>query len=366
MTAGLLHRGEQLLECANACREKIESFQSKLEALQSISRYVSKRLDDYQFSAAGHPDEISVSFIRLLDQIVFEMTENLPADAAVREYVVEDLYARLAIFLDIYSGRETYACGLKKRLLAHEDTVIIRQCRLKEYVPLLISEFDEQPLLQRSIIRCLISFESDDLLEFYYTIACESGSPDIKSMALVGLKKFGQAFRRWDLGGANDETYGRLAAYVKGFDGVDLEKNPVPEDLNSIMFVMQYIESCFDAAYNERTLGWIMNILGTIPVIGYYNSFLNDLYELLCAIIMNAGRDNLLAVLRDDTMTRSLIAAVDFLPREYFDRIIPLLSLIEDELVSRVDALMASVKIKLDERESNILGFMLWKRGGTL
>ncbi len=366
MTKGLLLRGEQLLECAGACREKIKSAPSKLEALQSISDLVSKRLEEYQCSAAGHPDEISVSFIRLLDQIVFEMTENLPADDAVREYVIEDLYARLNIYLDVYSGRETYACSLNKRLLTHEDTIIIRQCRLKEYVPLLISEFSEQPLLQKSIIRCLVSFEGEELLEFYYTIACEPGAPDVKSMALVGLKKFGPMFRRWDLAGPGDMAYGRLVAYAKAFDGAALEKNRVPDDINSLMFVMQYIDSGLDTAVNERTLGWIINVLGAIPGIGYYNSFLNDLYELLCAILMFAGRDNLLPALRDEDMAKALIMAVDFLPREYFDRIIPLLSLMEDELINRVNAMMASGKIKPDERESNILGFVLWKRGGNL
>ena len=48
------------------------------------------------------------------------------------------------------------------------------------------------------------------------------------------------------------------------------------------MFVMQYIDSDLDTIVNERSLGWIMNVLGTIPEIGYYNSYLNDFYELLC------------------------------------------------------------------------------------
>jgi len=366
MATELLLRGEQLLECACACREKIKSAPSKLEALQSISDLVSKRLEEYQFSAADHPDEISVNFIRLLDQIVFEMTENLPADAAVREYVIDDLYARLTIFLDVYAGRDAYAYNLNKRLLTHEDTIVIRQCRLKEYVPLLISEFVEQPLLQKSIIRCLISFESDDLLDFYYTIACEPGPQDIKSMALVGLKKFGPAFRRWEFAGPGDDAYGRLVAYVKAFDGVTLEKNSIPDNLNSLMFVMQYIDSGLNTIINERSIGWIMSVLGTVPNIGYYNSFLNDLYEMLSAIIIFAGREGLLMALRDDDMAKALIIAVDFLPREYFDRIIPLLSLMGDELINRIDAMMATGKIKPDERESNILGFILWKRGGKL
>jgi len=185
-------------------------------------------------------------------------------------------------------------------------------------------------------------------------------------MALVGLKKFGPAFRRWEFAGPGDDAYGRLVAYVKAFDGVTLEKNSIPDNLNSLMFVMQYIDSGLNTIINERSIGWIMSVLGTVPNIGYYNSFLNDLYEMLSAIIIFAGREGLLMALRDDDMAKALIIAVDFLPREYFDRIIPLLSLMGDELINRIDAMMAIGKIKPDERESNILGFILWKRGGKL
>ena len=114
-----------------------------------------------------------MGFLRLLDQIVFELTENLPADASVREYIIDDLHARLSIYLDVFSGKETYACNLNKRLLTHEDTVIIRQCGLGEYLPLLLAEFNEQPVLRKSILRCLLSFDSSDLLNFYYNVASE-------------------------------------------------------------------------------------------------------------------------------------------------------------------------------------------------
>jgi hypothetical protein len=366
MATGMLLRGGRLLDFANSCREKIKSASSKLEALQSIADAASNRLEEYQFSVAANPDEISVSFVRLLDQIVFELTENLPADASVREYIIDDLYSRLNFYLDAFSGREIYASNLNKRLLTHDDTIIIRQCGLTEYLPLLISEFGEQPLLRKSIIRCLLSFESGDLLNFYYNVAGEPGSLDVKCMALVGLKQFGPMFRKWELADHGDEAYGRLVAYAKTFDGVNLERNSVPDDLHTLMFVIRYIESNFRAVVNGKTLGWIMTVVGTIPGIGYYNSYLNDLYDSLCAIMLFAGIDNLKLVLLDDELAKALFVGIDFLPREYFDRISPMLSVMGDELIRRVSALMASGKIKPDERESNILGFMLWKRGGNL
>lgn len=366
MTTGMLLREGRLLDFANSCREKIKTASSKLEALQLIADAASNRLEEYQCSVAANPDEISVNFIRLLDQIVFELTENLPADASVREYVIEDLYSRLNIYIDVFSGRETYACNLNKRLLAHEDTIIIRQCGLEEYLPLLLSEYTEQPLLQKSIIRCLLSFTSGDLLNFYYKVASEPGAQDMKSMALIGLKKFGPVLRHWNLAGTDDRAYGKLVAYAKEFDGIELQKNMVPDDLHTLMFVIQYIELNFKAVVNERSLGWIMAVVGTIPGIGYFNSFLNDVYDSLCAIMLYAGIENLNLVLRDDDLAKALFVAVDFLPREYFDRISPMLSVMGDELIHRVSSLLASGKIRPDERESNILGFVLWKRGNNL
>jgi hypothetical protein len=366
MTTGMLLRGGRLLDFANSCREIIKTSSTKLEALQLIADTASNRLEEYQYSVAANPDEISVNFIRLLDQIVFELTENLPADSSVREYIIEDLYARLGIYLDVFSGKETFACNLNKRLLTHEDTIVIRQCGLGEYLPLLLAEFNEQPLLRKSIIRCLLTFESGDLLNFYYNVAGEPGALDVKCMALVGLKKFGPLFRKWDLAAADDQAYGRLVAYAKAFDGDELQNNMVPGDLHSLMFVIQYIESNFSTVVNERTLGWIMSVIGAIPGIGYYNSYLNDLYDSLCAIMLYAGVENLKQVLKDDTMAKELFVAVDFLPREYFDRISPMLSVMGDELIHRVSTMMASGTIRPDERESNLLGFVLWKRGNYL
>ena len=188
----------------------------------------------------------------------------------------------------------------------------------------------------------------------------------MKCLALVGLKKFGPMFRKWDLAAADDQAYARLLAYARAFDAVELQNNRVPDDLHELMFVVQYIESCFQTAFNERSLGWIMSVMGAIPGIGYYNSYLNDLYDSLCSIMLYAGVENLKLVLKDDTLAKELFVAVDFLPREYFDRISPMLSVIGDGLIQRVTALMASGTIRPDERESNILGFVLWKRGNYL
>ena len=90
------------------------------------------------------------------------------------------------------------------------------------------------------------------------------------------------------------------------------------------------------------------------------------MFRSLSTIMLLAGTEKLMPLIQDDRLARALFAGIDFLPREYFDRISPMLSVMGDELIRRVSLLMASGTIRPDERESNILGFVLWKRGSNL
>lgn len=192
MKSGLLLRADWIGEFADSCLSAIGSASSKIEVLNLVAGLVSPRIDEYRRHVLENPDEISLNLVDLLDQIVFELAENIPADATVQEYIIDDLYARMSVYLDILAGRETYASNLNKRYITREDTLVIRQCRMKEFVPLLMSEYYEQPALQRPLLHALLSFDGDDLLNFYYDIAKEADSADIRALSLVGLKSSGQ------------------------------------------------------------------------------------------------------------------------------------------------------------------------------
>ncbi len=366
MKSGLQLRGEQYEEFSNICFEKIGPASSKIEALSIVAEFASSHIDEYSRQVLEDPDEVSMQFVELLDQIIFELTENIPADTVIREYVADDLFARLSIYLDVFRDREMYSASLKKRLLTHDDTVIIRQYGMNEHAPLLMTEYFEQPVLQRSILHALITLDHDELLNFFYNIAKESDNIEIKALALAGLKKCGSRFTSWRQLANGDEAQNRMVAYAQGFECASLEKNEIPSDLYPSIFVLQYVESNHDLLMDARCFSWIMGLVRSMLDIGYFNSYLADFYLSICTIIIFAGSDVLKELLGADGEVKALVQIIDFLPREYFDRIMPKLSLLGHEFIHRVNFMLAAGKMKLDDRESNIYSYILWKTGNSL
>jgi hypothetical protein len=366
MKSGMQLQGDRIQEFANSCHDKIKPPVSKNEALKFIADYASPLIEEYYRYVLEHPDEISLNFIELLDQVVFELSENMPADNMVREYLTEDLYTRLNIYLDIFKGQDAYAGNFNRRLLTHEDTVIIRQCGMEDHVPLLISEYYEQPVLQRSILYALLAFNCDELLNFYYKIATEGGGIEVKALSLVGLKKFGTQFRYWHHLTSDNEGYKQMIAYANSFDCSTIENNEIPPNLYSLLFALQYIEANTDLLMNSRSFSWILYMLNSMVGVGFYNSYLMDFYMSICKILTFAGIDALKQALCVEEQAKALVQIIDFLPREYFDRITTKLSLLEDEFINRVNGLLSAGKVKLNDRESNTNGFILWKMGNNL
>ncbi len=366
MESGLQLRADWIGEFADSCLSEIASASSKIEALELVASLVSPSIDEYRRAVLADPDEISLNFVDLLDQVVFELAENDGSDASVREYIIDDLYARLRVYIDVFIGRETYSAGLKKRYITREDTIVIRQCGMDEFIPLLMIEYNEQPALQRPILRALLSFERDELLNFYYDIAKESDASEIRALSLVGLKKFGTKFRHWRQLASDDEGYLQMIACAESFDTASVEANGLPRDLPAFMFVLHYIESHIDAMPAPASLAWVLEALHSLLRIGYYNSSLPAIYSSVCHILVFARADALRQVLLDDNRVKQLLELVDFLPREMFERIVPKLALMGDSFIHRVHGMVGAGKVKFDERESNTLSYILWKTGSAL
>lgn len=356
----------RIQEFALACAEKIKSASSKREALELIAGCGATRLDDYSAGVMADPDEISVRFIEIIDQIVFEIAENMPVEASVCEYIIDDLYSRLNIYLDIFKDRETYIFNLGKRILTHDDTIIIRQCGFTEFVPLLVAEYGEQPALRRSILRALLVFDTSDLLNIYYEIARDSADMEERVLALLGLKKFGDTFNFRRLLPVDSAEYAALIEYVKSFEISAIETNEVPRDLYTLFFVLNYIELNIHEIAGPAAWGWIMSVLLSLISVGYYNSFITDVYRSICNILIFTGSDWLKGLTRDDGHLSALVRVVDFLPRECFHQITLKLSLLGYDFIQRVNGLISSGKLVLDGSESNIMSYILWKSGTGL
>jgi hypothetical protein len=166
----------------------------------------------------SEPDDVSVGFIELLDQVIFEIEEVQNAnDNKIEEYLIEDLYQRVESYLEVLSDADLYKRNLGKRIMNVEDTIIIKRFGFVEYVPLLMSEFNEQAAIRQHILKALISFNNEELLQFYYDILKKECEADIKVLSLIGLKKPVYQFDNWHLLECREEDYGALIQFVQSF-----------------------------------------------------------------------------------------------------------------------------------------------------
>ncbi|OHD71243.1 MAG: hypothetical protein A2W19_10705 [Spirochaetes bacterium RBG_16_49_21] len=358
--------GEQIKEFALLCHEKIKSAPSKLRALDLIAGYASSDLEKYYINALDAPDEVSLHFVELLDQIVFEIIENNHSDDTLREYIVEDLYARVLIYLDFFRGKESYACTVNRRMFTDDDTIIIRQCRFAEFVPLLVSEYYEQPGLRKSILRALVSFEAEDLLNLYYNIAKGDDPIEEKILALIGLKGFGSKFNFKHLHSPGNAGYAALIGYAGSFDCASVGANPLPGDLYSLLFCLRYSELHIGRMADIPALSWMMRVLQAFLNIGNANSYAPDIYESAGNILVFADPEGLKRLLRDGELAAGLIRVLDFFPREFFYKLGLKLSLLGDEFIQAVNKLASSNVLHLDDLGSNTVNYVLWGSGSEL
>ena len=162
---------EEMKKFAEQCYSLLNSSSSRRDTLKKISEMASSDFGEYFGpDILSCPDEISVHFIEILDQIVFETQENLISPNSINDYINDDLYNRLNIYLDVIKDITLYKNSISNRRLTYDDTVIIRHFSLKEMVPELIEEFYEQPTIQKDILRTLLVFNNEELLNFYYQI----------------------------------------------------------------------------------------------------------------------------------------------------------------------------------------------------
>jgi hypothetical protein len=359
----------QLNQFVNLCYDLIQSVPSKKEALDIIASEATRQFGAYFGPVIlQSPDEISVNFIELLDQIVFEMDENRNNGDNIHEYMADDLYLRITLYLEAIKDINLYLNSLMNRVLCADDMIIIRHYRMREYMPLLLKEFSEQPNMQKHIIKCMLTFESDDLLNFYYQIVHGSYCMEIKALALIGLKSMTTAFTRWDRLKNSDDELVSLISYVEGFDPRNLEKNALPYEINSLFFVINFIELKHESISFKRVRNWMLNVFKTFLFIniGASSSVYSSIYRSISNILMRMDNDVLKSFMNNDHDLAAFVSFIDLFPRAIFDRITIKLDLMDREFVHSVNDLISSGKVNVDEVNSNIQSYLVWNTTQSL
>ncbi len=366
MESALYLQGGQINRFAQECSDKINSSPSRQAALKTIADYASPHLETYLALTLRNPDEISMHFLDLLDQIIFETTENIQSDDPVHEYMIEDLYSRLCIYLDIFGGRETYAGNFNKRNITFDDTIIIRQCRMEELVPQLVEEYNEQPILQKPILKALFNFDSEILLNLYYNITKDGNSIEEKILALIGLKRFISKFNFDNLHTAGNEEYTRLVEYAQSFRCHDVAANSLPGDTHSLLFSLNFIECNAGEILDPPVFAWVLRALRQFLKPVFNGRISADIHKSANNIILLAKPEALGAMIKDKELAAALVQVLDFFPGEFSYKLDKKISLIKNDFANAVKRFDLSEKLKLDGPTSFIMKHILWESGSRL
>jgi hypothetical protein len=358
--------GERIKKFALECLDKIKSSSSTQAALKTVADYASPQLDAYLVLTLKNPDEISMHFVDLLDQIIFEITGNIHYNDTVHEYIIEDLYFRLCIYLDYFMDKEVYASNINKRNFTHDDTIIIRQHRMAEYVPQLVTEYYEQPILQKSILRALFNFDSEILLNLYYNIAKDGNFIEEKTLALIGLKRFESKFNFDSLHAGGNDGYVRLVEYAELFNSRIIEANSFPGDLYSLLFALNFIELNADKILGLPAFTWALQAMQPFLNIAFDDRIIGDIYASSSNIILLAGPEVLRRTVRDKELAAVLIRVLDFFPGEFSYKLGKKMSLVKNDFVVMANWLNSSGKIKLNSEASTAMNYILWESGSAL
>jgi len=354
---------DRLESLAAGCYESFKATSSKRDALRLIAGAATQKLGGYlNAGVLASPDDVSIGFVELLDQIIFEMgEENAGKDGKIEEYIVDDLYQRIEVYLDLYAGMEVYKRNLHGRIMNHDDTVIIRHHRMAEFLPLLVAEFTEQPGLRHSIVHSLMFFTQEELLNFFYEIAKNGYEADLKIPALAGLKNNRCTFYNWHLlRGQGDENFESLLSWVKSDgDGTGSAVHADPANPYISYFRVLQLELMLEGAMEERHCRMILDVLDEISRANLDTIlFKHAIFESLSRILNKMNRESMRMFFADENYLASFMYLIDGLPMEIFDRIIIAIEGLGDEFISSVKQLISRGKLQLDEKNSRLSGYL--------
>lgn len=349
---------QRLGEIAAVCRDRIEKYDSPRPALAAVADLVSGMVGPRPGRAIlERPDPVSMAFVELLDQIVFEISE--PADSEggrVEEYILGDLYRRLEVFLCLNRGMEQYRTNLHSRAITTDDALIIRHYSLADLIPTLMSEFFEQRHLRFPILRAMISFRTEDLIGFFYEIARGEYENDLRVLAVIGLNGSDNSrFDGWEmLGGAGDADFSALISHVSG--------EPGSEPASGCVLLFRVVEIELAAGRMEDPADCRAMILALHDILRHdlgTVSLKSRIYESLSRILGLMKCDCMRGLLLDEENLRHFIYLADGVPAELFERVSRLLEFLGGEVMMAMERLVADGDVHLDERSSQLSAYLM-------
>lgn len=349
---------DRLGKIAAICLDRFREYDSPRPALAAVAELVSGMIG----RRPGHailerPDPVSMAFVELLDQVVFELNEPFDTERGkVEEYILGDLYRRLEVFLCLNQGVEQYRASIHSRALTADDALIIRHYSLADLIPALMSEFFEQPHLRFHILHALISFRTEDLIGFFYEIARGGYETDLRVLAVMGLN--GNDNGRFDgwkmLRGSGDEDFSALISHVSG--------EPGGAPVSGSVLLFRVVELELAAGRIEDPADCLAMILSLHDILRHdleSISLKSRIYESMARILGRMQCDCMRVLLLDQENLRHFIYLADGVPAELFERVSRLLEFLGEEVMMAMERLLAGNGVHLDERSSQLSAYLM-------
>ncbi len=352
----------QLAEFAASCHVPFKAAPSRREALRIVADAAAAHLGGrLTIGILSDPDDVAMNFVELLDQVIFEISDGQTAsNGNSHEYLVDDLYVRLGVYLELYGGIESYKKDLHGRIMCRDDAAIIRQYRMNEFIPNLISEFFEQPHLRRPIAHALMFFDDEDLLNFFYEIAKNDYDLELRICAVAGLKSSKLKFYNWkSLLSQGDREFDRLIEYASSENGGYHVPGAGGDNFQILYYRLLRLERAMHGPFGRDDCRALLDILHSVssytieelPIkISYYESLSRVLAKVQC----RAMRE----FLEEEANLASFMHLIDALPAEMLDRVVLMIESMGESFIVSIKHLITKGRLHLDEKNSRLFSHL--------
>lgn len=349
---------ERLRDIALKCHEKMSDADSSRQALRSIAGVVTAELGDFlRTDILSTPDELSINFIELLDQIIFETDDTTRSEGPSADYIFDNLYSRICVYLDVYKDIELYKKNFHGRTFFYDDTIIIKYLKLKNFIPDLLHEFSEHTGLKRQILKTLIIFHAECPVDFFYDTIKDINSTEVKLLSLVGLKLKSGIFERWD---TLTGEYNGTIEFIRNFNTVNIEKNIIPDDLNSLIFSMMMFDHNLEKISEPEQIDWLFDVFAKANELNFDHHLSMLIHSTMTGILMFIRCDIINSYLKNrGSGMAKFVKGIESIPAEYFDRIMTRIQLLGDKFANNLNELIEKKKMRFEDN-SNIIKYILW------
>jgi len=344
----------------------IKSTPSRSDALKIIADMAINNFGEY--ITPGNlkiTDEIIINLIELIDQIIYEFRDSTDNEPNIRDYIIDDLYSKLSLTLEALNNPERYLSNIKNRSLFPDDLTIIRNKHITTIIPLLISEYEGITNLQNEIIKTLLYFADETTIDFYFNSYKNAANEFIKSASLLGLKYTYNKGLNWNIVRELNGGMTELVLFAEHFNEMKISINPIPSSKEELTFTLLHIEKNIEQLTDIDSIQWIMNLLLSIPLYNFENSWLCEINTSLSNILLKTDLNILKELLKNEQFLIKTMNFIDLLPGKIFNRLTGRFDELGMEFLSNLNYAIEKKKVIITSDNSNILNYLCWNSTDT-